>query len=304
MSSRSGEKIKLLSVDELLGVPAGESAVEIEISKIYAFENHPFKVLDDDKMLELTESIEANGVLTPVIVRPDTDGNYEMISGHRRLHAAKLAGLETIPAITREMTDDQAVIAMVDSNLQRDVILPSEKAFAYKMRYEAMKHQGKKSTSPQVGEKCWSDIQLAKEVGESRNQIYRFMRLTELIPELLDLIDKGHVAIITGVDLSYLSRELQNWIYEYICENGILKSYQIIALRHYLQDNPEPSQLEVIKVLNDNLPGVKPNNRVSFSAKTMKKYFPAYFSADEMQDVILKLLEQWKTEWAGEQHEV
>ncbi len=112
------------------------------------------------------------------------------------------------------------------------------------------------------------------------------------------------MAIITGVDLSYLSKELQAWIYEYICENGILKSYQIIALRHYLQDNPEPSQLEVIKVLNDNLPGVKSNNRISFSAKTMKKYFPAYFSADEMQDVILKLLEQWKTEWAGEQHEV
>ena len=202
---RVGQKIKLLSVDELLGVPNSEGCVDTEVSKIHPFKDHPFKVVDDDKMKELIGSISENGVLTPVIVRPVEGGDYEMISGHRRLYAAEKAGLDKLPAMIRDMTDDQAVITMVDANLQREEILPSEKAHAYKMRYEAMKRQGHRSdltssqsgkkskadTSSQGGRKLWADEMLAAEVGESRNQIHRFLRLAELSPELLDLIDKS-----------------------------------------------------------------------------------------------------------------
>lgn len=314
MKTRPGEKVKLLSVDELLGVPNIEGAEEVEIDAIKGFKNHPFKVVDDAKMQELVDSIRENGVLTPVIIRPIDDDYYEMISGHRRLHAARLAGLTEIPAIKRNMSDDQAVVAMVDSNLQREQILPSEKAYAYKMRYEVMKRQGHRSdltssqsgkksvegTSSQVGRKLWADEELAKEVGESRNQIHRFLRLAELTPELLELIDKNRIAIMTGVDISYLSKEIQDWIYEYICENGVVKSYQIIALRQFILDNGELSQIEMIKVLNENLSGRLPSHRVAFTGKTLKKYFPAYYTAEEMEQVILSLLAKWKEEQAGE----
>ena len=307
MSKRPGEKIKLMSVDQLLGVPEGESAQEIDINKIHGFTNHPFKVVDDEKMRELVESILGNGILTPVLVRPDGDGNYEMISGHRRMYAAKEAGLDTIPAIVRELSDDEATIVMVDSNLQREKVLPSEKAYAYKMRYEAMRHQGKRKivnpipsrkTSSQVGTKLRADEELALQVGESRNQVHRFLRLAELIPELLDLIDKDKIAIMTGVDLSYLPANMQKWIFEYIKEKGVVKSYQIIALRHYLENAENVTQKEVFEVLNENLPSRLPSHRVAFTGKQLKKYFPAHYTEQEMRAVIENLLEKWKKEQA------
>ena len=188
-NNRPGQKIKMTSIDELLCVPDSSGATEIAIRDIYPFENHPFKVLDDEKMDELVDSIKENGILTPVIVRKDRDDLYEMISGHRRLHAAKIAGLETLPAIIKEMNDDQAIIYMVDSNLQREELLPSEKAFSYRMKYDAMKRQGYRSdlTSAQNGRKLETADILGKQVGESRNQVKRYLRLTELIQELLDL---------------------------------------------------------------------------------------------------------------------
>ena len=296
MKQRSGEKIKLLSVDDLLGVPTGDPITEIEVEKISPFEGHPFKVKDDEKMKELVESILGNGVLTPVIVRPDDEGGYEMISGHRRLFAVKEIGLDTIPAYVREMTDDDAVIAMVDCNIQREEILPSEKAFAYRMRYEAMRHQGMRSTSSQVGTKLRTDEELAEQVGESRNQIHRFIRLTEVIPELLDLIDRGNIAIMTGVDISYLEEKMQKWLYEYIKDNGVIKSYQISALRDELNMNGNLTRNEVIQILKDYQMGRKPAMRINFTSNQLRKYFPAYYSSEEAKAVIEQLLDRWKKE--------
>ena len=297
MKQRSGEKIKLLSVDDLLGVPTGDPIRKIEVDKIYSFEGHPFKIKDDEKMKELVESILGNGVLTPVIVRPDDEGGYEMISGHRRLFAVKEIGLETIPAYVREMTDDDAVIAMVDSNIQREEILPSEKAFAYRMKLDAIKHQGKVTrTSSQVGRKLEAAEIIAESVGESKNQIHRFVRLTEVIPELLDLIDRGNIAIMTGVDISYLDKKIQKWIYEYIKDNGVIKSYQISALRDELNMNANLTHNDVVQILNEYQMGRKPVMRINFTSNQLRKYFPAYYSSEEAKAVIEQLLDRWKKE--------
>ena len=211
MKNRSGERIKLASIDELLGVVNEESAMEIEISKIHPFKNHPFKVLDDEKMQDLVESVKINGVLTPVLLRMDENEEYEMVSGHRRMHAAQLAGLTTLPAIVRELSDDDAIVAMVDANIQREELLPSEKAFAYKMKLEAMKRQGVRTdlTLSQNETKLRSDEVLSKQVGESRAQVQRFVRLTELIPELLDLVDNKKLQFTVAVDISYIDKEVQ-----------------------------------------------------------------------------------------------
>lgn len=211
MKNRPGEKIKLASLDELLGVVNEESAMEIEINKIHAFKNHPFKVLDDEKMQDLIESVKLSGVLTPVLLRVDSNDEYEMISGHRRLHAAKMAGLTTIPAIVRELSDDDAVIAMVDANIQREELLPSEKAFAYRMKLEAMKRQGSRTdiTSGQNDQKLTGAVSrdiLAQQVGESSKQVQRYIRLTELIPELLDIPRKsasGHEYIFSEGPIAF-----------------------------------------------------------------------------------------------------
>ena len=195
-------------------VPKVEGATEIEVDRIRPFKDHPFKVLDDEKMHELVESIMLNGILTPVIIRKIENDEYEMISGHRRLFAAKQIGLDRIPAIIKRYSDDDAILAMVDSNLQREEILPSEKAFAYKMKYEAMKRQGQRNdlTSSQNGKKLWANEKLAKEVGESRNQVHRFMRLTEVIPDILDLVDtKALAAVMMTV---FFSAHILFWIEE------------------------------------------------------------------------------------------
>lgn len=226
---RPGEKIKLISVDELLGVPNEEAAVEIRISEIVPFKNHPFKVLDDEKMQDLVSSIKQNGILTPVLVRSIGENHYEMISGHRRMHAAKLAGLELIPAFVRELSDDDATIVMVDANLQREEILPSEKAFAYRMKYDAVKRKigrpGKdgrvlNGRTVTVAEKMSqnetisvrSDLAVVDQLGESRAQLQRYIRLTFLIRELLDLVDNKQIPLMTAVDISFIDEQTQKYL--------------------------------------------------------------------------------------------
>ena len=297
MKNRSGEKIKLTSIDELLGVVNEESAMEIEIDKIKSFAGHPFKVIDDEKMQDLIESISESGVLIPVLIRPDQNDGYEMISGHRRMHAAQKAGLITIPAIVREMTDDEAVIAMVDANIQREELLPSEKAFAYKMKLEAMKRQGSRTdlTLSQNETKLRSDEILSKQVGESRAQVQRFIRLTELIPDLLELVDKKRLNFTIAVDISYIPQDVQEWIYEYICDNGFIKPNQIAALRNYLGQGPVTQSL-MISILNSHIPVKAPARKVTLNEKKLTKYFPKNYTSEDMEKVIESLLEKWKQE--------
>ena len=297
MKNRPGEKIKLASLDELLGVVNEESAMEIEINKIHAFKNHPFKVLDDEKMQDLIESVKLSGVLTPVLLRVDSNDEYEMISGHRRLHAAKMAGLTTIPAIVRELSDDDAVIAMVDANIQREELLPSEKAFAYRMKLEAMKRQGSRTdlTLSQNETKSRSDEVLSKQVGESRAQVQRYIRLSDLIPELLDLVDSKKLKFTVAVDISYIDKEIQKWIYEYIKDTGFIKPQQITALRNQLNEGAV-NQVGMLTIFNKCMMVKTPSRSITFSEKKLTKYFPESYSADDMEQVIESLLEKWSQE--------
>ena len=297
MRTKKDEKFKLESVEELLGVVNEESAMDIEISKIQSFRAHPFKVLDDDKMQELIDSISVNGILTPVLVRPLGMDTYEMISGHRRMHAAKIVGLTKIPTIIREMTDDEAVINMVDANVQREELLPSEKAFAYRMKLDAMKRQagrpGKNNVS-QNETNLRSDEILAKEIGSSRNQIQRYIRLTELIPELLDMVDRKKLQFTVAVDISYIDPVVQQWLYEYIRENGFIKPAQVIALRKYLQIE-KVNQQRMIMILNENMPGrTSIKRKITFSEDKLSKYFPPFYSQLDMENIMIELLEEWK----------
>lgn len=297
MKNRPGEKIKLASLDELLGVVNEESAMEIEINKIHAFKNHPFKVLDDEKMQDLIESVKLSGVLTPVLLRVDSNDEYEMISGHRRLHAAKMAGLTTIPAIVRELSDDDAVIAMVDANIQREELLPSEKAFAYRMKLEAMKRQGSRNdlTLCQNGTKSRADQELGLQVGESARNVQRYIRLTELIPELLDMVDNKKLTFTVGVDISYIDKEIQKWIYEYIKDTGFIKPQQITALRNQLNEGAV-NQVGMLTIFNKCMMVKTPSRSITFSEKKLTKYFPESYSTDDMERVIESLLEKWSQE--------
>ena len=304
MKTRSGQKIKLTSVEELLGVANEESAMDIEIDRIYGFSNHPYKVLDDEKMAFLVESVKENGIITPVLVRPDDKGGYEMISGHRRMHAAKLAGLTMIPAIIREMSDDDAVIAMVDANIQREELLPSEKAWAYKMKMDAMKRSAgrpkkdsaQENNSTQIGRNLESAEIMAEEVGESKNQIRRYIRLTELIPEMLELVDKKRLQFTVAVDISYIDKQVQHWLYEYIRENGFIKPIQISTLRKYLELE-HINQGRMITILNGALDtGKTPARKVTLDDKKLNTYFPPFLSAQDAENIIIRLLDQWKKE--------
>jgi len=298
MKNRSGEKIKLASIDELLGVVNEESAMEIEISKIHPFKNHPFKVLDDEKMQDLVESVKINGVLTPVLLRMDENEEYEMVSGHRRMHAAQLAGLTTIPAIVRELSDDDAIVAMVDANIQREELLPGEKAFAYKMKQEAMKHQGSRTdlTLEQNVPKFKRTTEaIADGTGESSKQIQRYIRLTELIPELLDLVDNKKLQFTVAVDISYIDKEVQEWIYEYISDTGFIKPKQIAALRNQLNDGPI-NQIQMLSIFNNCVMAKKVSRSLTFSEKKLTKYFPDDYTAKDMEQVIESLLEKWMQE--------
>ena len=298
MAKHVGKKIKMTSVDELLCVPSVSGCDEIEVSKIRPFRNHPFKVLDDDKMHELVESIMMNGVLVPVTVRSLDDGYYEMISGHRRLFAVNRIGFEKIPAIVKNFNDDEATLAMVDSNLQREEILPSEKAYAFKMRYEAMRNQGRRNdlTSSRSGKKLWADERLAKEVGESRNQIHRYLRLAEVIPPILDLVDKKVLALMTAVEVSYLEPYVQEMLYDYMKENDICKAFQLYALRDYLKENETITKMELMRILNENAP-VDTSNRfqkITITKGKLQEYFPTFYTKSQMEKVLFGLLEEWK----------
>ena len=297
MKNRPGEKIKLASLDELLGVVNEESAMEIEINKIHAFKNHPFKVLDDEKMQDLIESVKLSGVLTPVLLRVDSNDEYEMISGHRRLHAAKMAGLTTIPAIVRELSDDDAVIAMVDANIQREELLPSEKAFAYRMKLEAMKHQAgrpSKENDSQLGNNFGklSSEEMAEELGTSKNQIFRYIRLTNLIPEILDMVDEKKIAFNPAVELSYLKPSEQK---------------EFLEAMDYAQASPSLSQAQRLKKLSQEggctldamcevMNEIKKDelDHVTIKNEVLRKYFPKSYTPKQMQDTIIRLLEKWQ----------
>ncbi len=302
MAKRPGQKIKMTSIDELLCVPEISGTTDINVDDIYPFDDHPFKVLDDEKMEELIDSIKENGVLTPVTVRK-TGELYQMISGHRRLHAAKKAGLEKIPAIVRDMTDDEAIIFMVDSNLQREEILPSEKAFSYKMKYEAMKRQAgrpKKGTnnSAQVGRNLETADILGKQVGESRNSVKRYLRLTELIPKLLDLVDHKRIPLMVAVEMSFFTRKIQGWLYDYCLDVRVPKWDDLSNLRSGTPQ-AEITKESLYEYLNGTRNMPKAPNKIVFTERMMNKFFPGYMSTAEREKVILSLLEKWREEQEG-----
>ena len=269
--------------------------MEKEISFVSFSKNTILRLLKISRMDDLVESIKQNGVLTPVLVRPDKNNSYEMISGHRRMHAAIKAGLETIPAIVRDMDDDDAVVVMVDANIQREELLPSEKAFAYKMKMDAMKRQAgrpSKNNSCQSGTHLRTDQEIGKQVGESARSVQRYIRLTELIPELLDMVDNKKLTFTVGVDISYIDKEIQKWIYEYIKDTGFIKPQQITALRNQLNEG-SVNQVGMLTIFNKCMMVKPPSRSITFSEKKLTKYFPESYSADDMERVIESLLEKW-----------
>lgn len=297
--TRPGQKIKLTSVQELLGVSNEETALDLEVEKIRSFKNHPFKVVDDEKMQDLVESIRVNGILSPVLVRPIGNDIYEMVSGHRRMHAAIILGKEKIPAIIREMTDDEAVVKMVDANIQREELLPSEKAFAYKMKMDAVRRQAgrpRKENSVQNGQNYFGKVSreiVAEQTGESSQQVRRFIRLTELIPELLDYVDQRRIQFTVAVEISYIDHEVQKWLYEYIRDNGMVRMNQITLLRTQLQVGAI-TQTKMIGILNESQPGRAPTSKVTFTEKKLREYFPPTYTTTQMRDIIEDLLADWK----------
>ena len=284
----------IFSTEESRQEEQREQVQQIPIGELFPFKNHPFKVLDDDSMSDTVESVKQYGVLSPLIARPRPKGGYEIISGHRRQHAAELAGLETLPVIVRQMDDDAAVVLMVDSNLQRENILPSERAFAYKMKLEAIKNQGARSdlTSGQFGPKLHSDEKVARDAGESRKQIQRFIRLTNLIPELLDMVDNKTVSFNPAVELSYLSPEQQQEVIQAMNDTQNFPSVsQAKRIKKLAQDGTFSTETVVAimgEAKKDEL------DKVVIKNDTLKKYFPRSYTPRQMEDTIIKLLEQWQ----------
>ena len=297
---KRGANVSLSSYDEIFSTEETRSQDNLEkiqnlpLAELHPFQNHPFKVVDDEAMQRTVESVARYGVLAPAIARPRPEGGYEIISGHRRLHAAELAGLKTIPVIVRNMDDDAAVIAMVDANLQRETILPSERAFAYKMKLEAMKHQGQRTdlTSCQLGTKLRTDALVAEGTNESARTVQRFIRLTELIPELLDMVDQKQLSFNPAVELSYLSQPEQ---------------HELLDAMDYAQSTPSLSQAQRLKKLSqegtlnrDTMRTImseikKPElGNITLKDATLRKYFPRSYTPRQMQETIIKLLEQWQ----------
>ena len=284
----------IFSTDQSRAEAQQERVQEIPLSELHPFEGHPFRVVDDEDMMKTVESVRDFGVLTPAIVRPDPDGGYEIISGHRRHRASELAGKETMPVIVRDLDDDAAIILMVDANLQRETILPSERAYAYKMKLDAIKHQGQRSdlTSGQVVQKLWSVEKVAEGTGESYKNVQRYIRLTELIPELLDMVDNGQLKFNPAVELSYLAREEQQ---------------HFLSAMDFAQAAPSLSQAQRIKklaqegectldamceIMNEVKKGEL--DRVTFKTDSLRKYFPKSYTSKQMEDKIIQLLEQWQ----------
>ena len=276
---------------------AKEQRTEMPLSDLHPFEGHPFKVMDDELMEQTVESIKQIGVVSPLIVRPDPEGGFEILSGHRRLHAAQLAGLETVPVIVKEMDDDAAIIFMVDSNLQRENILPSERAFSYKMKLEAMKHQAgrpSKENDSQLGNNFGklSSEEMAEELGTSKNQIFRYIRLTNLIPEILDMVDEKKIAFNPAVELSYLKPSEQK---------------EFLEAMDYAQASPSLSQAQRLKKLSQEggctldamcevMNEIKKDelDHVTIKNEVLRKYFPKSYTPKQMQDTIIRLLEKWQ----------
>ena len=285
----------LFSTEENRQEEQRERVQQIPIDALHPFTNHPFKVLDDEAMTRTVESIAQYGVLAPLIARPRPDGDgYEIISGHRRQYAAKLAGLDTLPVIVRQMSDDAAVILMVDSNLQREHILPSERAFAYKMKLEALKNQGARSdlTSGQIGPKLRSDEQVALDAGESRKQVQRFIRLTSLIPELLDMVDEKKIAFNPAVELSYLDEAQQRDFLEAMQDTQNAPSLSQAQQLKKMAQQGEFSYEKAFDVMGQEKKSEK--DTVTIKNETLRKYFPRSYTPKQMEDTIIKLLDQWQ----------
>ena len=299
----SAKKIELASVDDLFSTEEGrqdaklEKIQEIPLSELHPFRNHPFKVKDDEAMMETADSIKQYGVLVPAIARPDPEGGYELVAGHRRHRASELAEKETMPVIVRDLDDDAATIIMVDSNLQRESLLPSERAFAYKMKLDAMKHQGERVdlTCSQVGNKLdgkkSSEI-LAEQVGQSKNQIFRYIRLTELIPELMDMVDEKKIALNPAYELSFLKKEEQVDLLDAMdSEQATPSLSQAQRLKKYSQEGH--LTLDMMRVIMGE-EKKSDLDRVTFTSDTLRKYFPKSYTPQRMQETIIKLLEAWQ----------
>ena len=297
----SAKKIELASVDDLFSTEEGrqdaklEKIQEIPLSELHPFKNHPFKVKDDEAMMETADSIKQYGVLVPAIARPDPEGGYELVAGHRRHRASELAEKETMPVLVRDLDDDAATIIMVDSNLQRESLLPSERAFAYKMKLEAVKHQGARTdlTSRQVGEKSQTSIQkVADQAGESQRQVQRYIRLTELIPELMDMVDEKKIALNPAYELSFLKKEEQVDLLDAMdSEQATPSLSQAQRLKKYSQEGH--LTLDMMRVIMGE-EKKSDLDRVTFTSDTLRKYFPKSYTPQRMQETIIKLLEAWQ----------
>lgn len=304
---KRGGNISLTSYDDIFETDESRAESQLErvqnisISELVPFKDHPFKVVDDEAMLRTTESIAQYGVLTPLIARPLEYGGYEIISGHRRAHAAEMAGLAEVPVLVRDMDDDAATVLMVDSNLQRESILPSERAFAYKMKLEAMKHQGERTdlTSVQVGPKLDSASKIGEDAGESRSQIKRFIRLTNLIPELLEMVDQKQISFNPAVELSYLAPEEQEIFMQAMDEVQAAPSLSQAQRLKKLAQEGDFTMDSAREIMNE----VKKGDleRVTFRNEQLRKYFPRSYTAQQMQDTIIKLLDQWQKKKARDQ---
>ena len=305
---KKGANISLSSYDDIFSTEesradqVAEKVQEIPLSELHPFKDHPFKVLDDEAMQKTVESIRQYGVMVPAIARPSPEGGYELIAGHRRHHASELAGKETMPVIVREMDDDAATILMVDSNLQREELLPSERAFAYRMKLEAMKRQAgrpAKENVSQVGTQKRSDQQMADEIGSSRNQIQRFIRLTYLIPELLDMVDQKKLAFNPAVELSYLRPEEQKLFLEAMDYAQTTPSLsQAQRIKKYSQENK--CTLDVMCAVMDEIKK-DDMSKITISHDVIRKYFPKSYTPKQMEDTIIRLLEQWQKKRHREQ---
>ena len=298
---KSGLNVALKGLDDLFSTEENrqeeqrEQVQQIPIDALHPFTNHPFKVLDDEAMTRTVESIAQYGVLAPLIARPRPDGDgYEIISGHRRQYAAKLAGLDTLPVIVRQMSDDAAVILMVDSNLQREHILPSERAFAYKMKLEALKNQGARSdlTSSQIGTKLRADEKVAQDSGESRNQVQRFIRLTNLIPELLDMVDEKKMAFNPAVELSYLDESQQRDFLEAMEDTQNAPSLSQAQQLKKMAQQGEFSYEKAFDVMGQEKKSEK--DTVTIKNETLRKYFPRSYTPKQMEEKIIQLLDAWQ----------
>ena len=297
----SAKKIELASVDDLFSTEEGrqdaklEKIQEIPLSELHPFRNHPFKVKDDEAMMETADSIKQYGVLVPAIARPDPEGGYELVAGHRRRRASELAEKETMPVIIRDLDDDAATIIMVDSNLQRESLLPSERAFAYKMKLEAVKHQGARTdlTSRQVGEKSQTSIQkVADQAGESQRQVQRYIRLTELIPELMDMMDEKKIALNPAYELSFLKKEEQVDLLDAMdSEQATPSLSQAQRLKKFSQEGR--LSIDVMRAIMGE-EKKSDLDKVTFTSDTLRKYFPKSYTPARMQETIIKLLEQWQ----------